>query len=91
MNISVHCRFDAGVSQQLLQDFRRNAALNGACCVGVPQCVHTEMLDAGFIAQLVQMCVVGTVFDRLPCAKVDKHQLPHKEAGASAGTAVCIL
>lgn len=91
MNISVHCRFDAGVSQQLLQDFRRNAALNGACCVGVPQCVHTEMLDADLIAQFVQMCVVGTVFDRLPCAKVDKDQLSHKEAGASAGTAVCIL
>ena len=62
MDVTIHGRFDARMTEQLLQDFRHNSAFNRMGCIGVSQSVHTESLDLGLIAQLVQMSIVGTVF-----------------------------
>ena len=40
MNIPIHCGFDAGVSQQLLQHFRLHSAFNRTGCVGMSQRVR---------------------------------------------------
>lgn len=53
VDIAVHGRLDAGVAQQLLQNFRLHAALDGSCGVGVAQGVHAEVLDARLITEPV--------------------------------------
>ena len=62
MDITIHSRFDARMTEQLLQDFRHNSAFDCTGRIGVSQSVHTESLDLSLIAQLVQMSIVGTVF-----------------------------
>ena len=61
MNIPIHCGFNAGVSQQLLQHFRLHSAFNRTGCVGMAQCVHTKTVDPRFIAKLIEVGIIGTV------------------------------
>ena len=80
MNIPIHCGFNAGVSQQLLQHFRLHSAFNSPCGAGMAQRVHTKTLDTGFITQLIQVGIIGTVFRRFPCALVYEYQITHYKA-----------
>ena len=61
MDIPIHCGFDAGVSQQLLQHFRLHSAFNRTGCIGVAQRVHTKTVDPRFIAKLIEVGIIGTV------------------------------
>ena len=61
MDIAIHGGFDARMTEQPLQDFRHDPAYNCARGVGVPQSVHTEPLDSRFIAQFVQVGIIGDV------------------------------
>ena len=64
MDIPIHCGFDAGVSQQLLQHFRLHSAFNRTGCIGVAQRVHTKTVDP-------QMCIRDSSKD---CVKtVQRH------------------
>ena len=91
MNIPIHCGFDAGVSQQLLQHFRLHSAFNRTGCVGMSQRVHTKAVNPSFIAKLIEVGIIGTVFRRFPCAPVDKDQITHHEPGNNAGAPVHIF
>ena len=53
MNIPIHCCFDAGMTQQLLQHFGLYAAFNRSCGVSVAQSMHTKVLDPRFVAELI--------------------------------------
>ena len=53
MNIPIHCCFDAGMTQQLLQHLRLHTAFNRSCSVGMSQGVHTKVLDPRFVAELI--------------------------------------
>ena len=79
------------MTEQLLQDFRHNSAFNRTGRIGVSQSVHTESLDLGLIAQLIQMSIVGTVFCRLSGAEIDKHQISHAEILGFACAAIHVF
>lgn len=79
MNIAVHGGRDAGVTQQLLQDFGLHSALNGAGSVCMAQSVHTETFDPCIVAQLVEVSVVGAVLGGHSGAPVDEHQITHNQ------------
>ena len=51
--VGVHGGLDAGMAQQLLQDFRLHTALNGPGGIGVTEGVHGEGRNASGFAQLV--------------------------------------
>ena len=69
MDIPIHCSLDAGVPQQLLQHFRLHSAFNRTGCIGVAQRVHTKTVDPRFIAKLIEVGIIGTVFLPVPlCA-----------------------
>ena len=91
MDIAIHGGFDARMTEQPLQDFRHDPAFNCASCVGVPQSVHTEPFDFCFIAQFVQVGIIGAVFVRLAGAVVDKHQIPHTKVSGLTGAAIHIF
>ena len=62
MNIPIHCGFNAGVSQQLLQHFRLHSAFNRTGCIGMAQRVYTKVIDPRFIAKLIEVGIIGTEF-----------------------------
>ena len=45
----------------------------------MPQGVHTKSSDAGLVAKLIQVRIVGAVFGRFAGAVVDKDQVPHTQ------------
>ena len=77
MNISVHCGFDASMTQQLLQNLWRHPPLDGAGGIGMPERVHTAVLDPRSITQRVQVCVIAAVLRWHSRALADKHQVFH--------------
>ena len=91
MDVTVHGRFDARMTEQLLQDFRHNSAFDCTGGIGVSQSVHTKSLDLTLIAQLVEMSIVGTVFCRLSGAEIDKHQISHGEILGFACAAIHVF
>ena len=91
MYIPVHCGLDARMSEQLLQDLWLHAALNGSCGICMPQGMNAYPLDSGLITQLVQMCVIGAVLDRLPGPVVDKDQIAELQLENLSGTPIQIL
>ena len=74
MDIAVHGGFDAGVAQELLEDLGLHTPLDGTGGVCMAECVHTETLDPGLIAKLVQVGVVAAVLARHSGAIVNKNQ-----------------
>ena len=58
MNVPVHGGLDARVTRLLLQQLRPHTAFYRYRRVGVSQRVHTEMLDARFITQLVKVGIL---------------------------------
>ena len=50
MNIPIHCCFDAGMTQQLLQHLGLYAAFDCMRCIGVAQGVHTEFFNSCLVA-----------------------------------------
>lgn len=91
MNIPIHCGFNAGVSQQLLQHFRLHSAFNRTGCVGMAQRVHTKAFDSCLIADFVKMCVIGAVLGWLSRSLVDKYKVTHDKFCDGAGAPVNIL
>ena len=91
MNIPIHCGFNAGVSQQLLQHFRLHSAFNRTGCVGMAQRVHTKAVDPRFIAKLIEVGIIGTVFRRFPGTLVDKDKITHDKPRRNACTSVYVL
>lgn len=81
MNVPIHRRFDAGMTQQLLQHLRLHTAFDCTRCVGVAQSVHTESPDFCLIAQFVKVGIVGTVFCRFLGTPVDKDKITHDQPG----------
>ena len=80
MNIPIHRRFDAGMTEQFLQHFWLHPAFNRPRGVGVAQRVHTKAPNSCFVAEFVEMGVIGTVFCRFPGTPVDKNKITHTQA-----------
>ena len=87
----VHSGFDTCMTKELLQDFRLHATFDCPCCVGVPECVHAESLNAALVTQLVKMRVIGAVLVRLSGSEIDKDQIPHDHTPFLPRPAVCIF
>ena len=51
MNVPIHRRFDAGMTEQFLQHFWLHPAFGCTRCIGAAQSVHTESPDSRLIAQ----------------------------------------
>lgn len=45
MNVAIHRRFDAGMTEQFLQHFWLRPAFDCTRCIGVAQCVHTGIFQ----------------------------------------------
>ncbi len=75
MYIPFHCGLDARMPEKLLQDLWLHTAFNGFGGICMPQGMNAYPLDSGPITQLVQMCVIGTVLDRLPGPVIDKDKI----------------
>lgn len=69
------------MTQQLLQHLGLYTAFNRSCGVGVAQRVHTKALDSCFVAEFVEMGVIGTVLCRFSGTPVDKDQIAHDQPG----------
>ena len=80
MNVPIHRRFDAGMTQQLLQHLRLHTAFDCSCSIGMSQGVHTESPDSCLIAQFVKVGIIGTVLCRFPGTPVDKNKITHTQA-----------
>ena len=64
MNIPIHCCFDAGMTQQLLQHLGLHPAFDCMRCIGMSQGVHTKVFDPCFIAELVKVginCILSAL------------------------------
>ena len=72
MNVPIHCCFDAGATQQLLQHFWLHPAFDCTRCIGVAQSVHTKVFDLCFIAELVKVGI-----NCIPSALAKKDALLH--------------
>ena len=81
MNVPIHRRFDAGMTEQFLQHFWLHPAFDCTRCIGVAQCVHTESPDSCLIAQFVKVGIIGTVLRWLSCSPVDKDKITHDQPG----------
>lgn len=53
MNVAIHRRFDAGMTEQFLQHLRLHTAFDCTRCIGMSQGVHTKVFDPCFIAELI--------------------------------------
>ena len=73
MNVPIHRRFDAGMTQQLLQHLRLHPAFDCTRCIGVAQSVHTEPPDSCLIAQFVKVGIIRTVLCRFSCRFCKPH------------------
>ena len=91
MNIPIHCRFYTRVTKQSLQHLWLHTAFNRSCGVCMAKCVHTESLNFRFIAKLIQMGIIGTVFRWLPCSPVNKNKIAHNQIYVLSGTPVNIF
>ena len=80
MNVAIHRRFDAGMTEQFLQHFWLHPAFDCTRCIGVAQSVHTESPDSCLIAQFVKVGIIGTVLCRFSCTPVDKNKITHTQA-----------
>ena len=80
MNVPIHRRFDAGMTEQFLQHFWLHPAFDCTRCIGVAQSVHTESPDSCLIAQFVKVGIIGTVLCRFSCSPVDKNKIAHIQA-----------
>ena len=64
MNVAIHRRFDAGMTEQFLQHFWLHPAFDCTRCIGVAQSVHTEFFDSCFVAELVKVginCILSAL------------------------------
>ena len=91
MNISVHCRLDIRMAEQLLQDLRLHSALDRPGGISVTQGMYADALDPCFVTQLIQMRIVRAVLVRLPGPEVDEYQITHFQAAQFPGTPVDII
>ena len=81
MNVPIHRRFDAGMTEQFLQHFRLHTAFNRPRSVSMAQSVHTESPNPCLIAQFVKVGIIGTVLCRFPGTPVDKDKITHDQPG----------
>ena len=79
MDIAIHGSLDASMAKQLLQNLWLHTAFDGPGGICVAKGVHAEPLDAGFIAELIQVSVIGTVLGRFTGAPVDEDQICQKQ------------
>ena len=57
----------------------------------MPKCVHTKMLNSGFVTQLVKVGIIGTVLRWLSRAPVDKDEIVHDKLCGRSGSAVNVF
>ena len=91
MDVPIHRRFDAGMTEQFLQHFGLHPAFDCTRCIGVAQSVHTESPDSCLIAQFVEMGVIGTVLCRFSGTPVDKDQIAHHQLCHAAASTIHVL
>ena len=91
MNIEIHRRFDAGMTEQFLQHFGLHPVFDCTRCIGVAQSAHTEFFNSCFVAWLVKVDIIGTVFRWLSCSPVDKNKITHDKLRRNACTPVYVL
>ena len=91
MNVAIHRRFDAGMTEQFLQHFWLHPAFDCTRCIGVAQCVHTESPDSCLIAQFVKVGIIGTVFRWLSCSPVDKNKITHDQLCHAAASTIHVF
>ena len=53
--------------------------------------MHTKSFDACFVAQLIQMGIIGTVLGRLACSPIDKDKIVHNKLRLCSCVPVYIL
>ena len=91
MDIPIHGGFDAAVSQQLLQHFGLHPAFNRPRGVGVAQRVHTKAPNSRFVAELVEVGVIGAILCRFSGTPVDKDQITHHQLCHAAASTIHVL
>ena len=91
MNVPIHRRFDAGMTEQFLQHFWLHPAFDCTRCIGVAQSVHTESPDSCLIAQFVKVGIIGTVLRWLSCSPVDKDKIAHDKPRRNARAPVYVI
>ena len=91
VDVSVHCGFDTRMSQEFLQCLGRNTSLDCSRGIGMAKRVHAEATDTGFITELVEVCIIGTVLRRFTGSPVDEDKLSHIKFRFSSGPTVDIL
>ena len=69
-DVPAHCRFQAGMTKELLQGLGLHPAFDGPGGIGVAKSVHTEPPDSSFITELVQMGIIGAVLVRKKVAQL---------------------
>ena len=77
MNIAIHRRFYAGMTEQFLQNLWLHTTLNCPSCIGMAKRVHTKSLDSRLIAKLIQVGIIGAVLVRHPSSEIDEDQISH--------------
>ena len=91
MDIPIHGGFDAGMTQQLLQHLGLHPAFNRPRGVGVAQRVHTKAPNSRFVAELVEVGIIGAVFRRRTCTLIDKDKISHDKFGSNACTPIYVF
>ena len=62
MDVTIHCSFDASVTEQLLQNLGLHSTFDCAGSIGVAQRMHAESLNTRFVTEFIEVGIIGTVF-----------------------------
>ena len=91
MNVGVHRGLDAGMPKQFLKHLRRHSAFNGSCRIRVAQRMHAERFNSRLLTELVQICVIRTVFSGFSGTEVDEDEVSHDQLFILPGSAIQVL
>ena len=91
MDIAIHRRLNASMTEQFLQNLRLHTTLNCPSCIGMAKRVHTKSLDSRLIAKLIQVGIIGAILVRHPSSEIDEDQISHNKLRFDTRSPVNIL
>ena len=71
MNVPIHCCFDAGMTQQLLQHLRLHPAFNRSCSIGVPLRYNNDKQKKPLFSRGLSVCRL--LFNSFSKLKIDEN------------------
>lgn len=71
MDVTIHGGFDTGMTQQLLQYFRHDTALNGPCGIGVPLRYNNDKQKKPLFSRGLSVCRL--LFNSFSKLKIDEN------------------